>query len=132
MRYKLLSILISVLISCLVASAQTRELGSVNGISIAKQELQREMMRYRAEVYNSVELLRKKALDSLTLIKVQEKLLIQRNLWPYKNYQEFLKDLEDTNASRKRTVENKRVIYGPVSYDEQTFLIIVLTMRSFN
>lgn len=121
MRNKLLSILISVLISGIVASAQTTDLGSVNGISISKQELQREMMRYRAEVYNSVELLRKKALDSLSLIKVQEKLLIQRNLWPYKNYQDFLKDLEDTNASRKKIVENKQVIYGPVSYDEQTF-----------
>ncbi len=125
---------------------KNQSLGTVNGLDITKTEVQREMRKYRSEVYSlvnnsnkkaksskafweaekvngvtGIELLRKKAIDSLTTIKVQEKLLVSRNLWPYKDYSAFLEDLKNTNESRKKSVANDQVVYGPVEYSEQTF-----------
>lgn len=109
--------------------AQT--IGTIAGIEITKEELQREMRKYRAEVYrsvnrerkgaNAVDLLRERALTSLKILKVQEKMLMERDIWPYKNYQEFLTDMEQNNHKREHMVADNQVIYGPVTFNEQTF-----------
>lgn len=116
------------------AQVKVQNIGTVDGVNVAKEEVRREMRRYRFEVYNfvaskkgeingaeSIEILRKKAIDSLAVIKVQEKLLTERNLWPYKDYQEFLTDLHNSNNNRRKLSANGQVIYGPVEYNEQTF-----------
>jgi len=128
------------------ALAETQHIGVIQGINITKEELQREMRKHRAEVYRLVmqkngtkklvgafwqtslvegeralDILRKKAVRSLTVIKVQEKMLVERNLWPYTNYQEFLTDLKNTNDKRENAVKDNQVVYGPVTFDEQTF-----------
>ncbi|HEY0670431.1 MAG TPA: hypothetical protein VGD22_19770 [Sphingobacteriaceae bacterium] len=101
------------------------------------------MMRYRFKVFNSITtgikqsgdnfwnsdergikpvmVLRKLALDSLVKIKVQEKLLRERNIWPYKSYSDFISDFHRTNELRKKALVNKQVVYGPVEYSEETF-----------
>jgi hypothetical protein len=125
---------------------KTKNGGTIQDVDVTKEEIQREMLKYRSEVYNliannkattksqnafweeeeidgvkGIDLLRKKAIDSLAAIKVQEKLLVERGLWPYKDYQSFLKDLKNTNESRRESVANAKVVYGPVEYTEQTF-----------
>src|SRR5690606_14370133 len=125
---------------------KTQSVGTIAGVDVTKEEVQREMRKYRSEVYSlianrnvvatsgnafwkaekldgmkGIDILRKKAVDSLAAIKTQEKLLIERGLWPYRNYQEFLKDLKDTNENRKKLVANAQVVYGPVEYNEQLF-----------
>lgn len=120
--------------------------GTLQDQDITEDEIQREMRKYRAEVFSLVtrknglknsgstfwqeakvdgvkamDILREKAMNSLTAIKVQEKMLVERGLWPYENYQEFLSDLKRTNESRRNMAAENRVIYGPVEFDEQTF-----------
>lgn len=48
-------------------------------------------------------------------------MLAERDLWPYKNYQAFLADLQQSNNKRHQMVDDNQVIYGPVAFDEQTF-----------
>lgn len=127
------------------AQVAPQTVGTIQGISIGKEEVQREMRKYRAEVYSliadknattkagttfweqqingvkAIDILRKKAIDSLAIIKVQEKLLVERGLWPYKDYDEFLTDLKNNNENRRKQATNNQVIYGPVEYSEQTF-----------
>ncbi len=124
-----------------------QHIGIIQGIAITKEEIQREMRKYRAEVYGfvsrenkikntaanafwsastadgtkTIDLLRQKAIDSLVAIKVQEKMLTERNLWPYSNYQEFLTDLKNYNANRRQMAANGQILYGPIEFDEQTF-----------
>jgi hypothetical protein len=145
MKYRFLIILVGIFMCHHLAFAQARkDLGTINDVAVTKEEVVREMRKYRANVFNAVtkkaaligndspaskenngeamlKLLRNKVLDSLTAIKVQERLLLDRKIWPYKNYQEFKKDLINTNASRERSAGNENVIYGPVNYSEQVF-----------
>lgn len=127
-------------------NVQVQNIGTIQGISITKEEIQREMRKYRAEVFSfvvrknglkksgnafwqeskvdgvkAIDLLREKARESLVAIKVQERMLADRNLWPYENYQEFLSDLKRTNENRRNQAADNQVIYGPVEFDEQTF-----------
>src|SRR5690606_4458445 len=74
-----------------------------------------------ADGTKTIDLLRQKAIDSLVAIKVQEKMLTERNLWPYSSYQEFLTDLKNYNANRRQIAANGQVLYGPIEFDEQTF-----------
>lgn len=128
------------------ALQETNRIGTIQGMDITKEELQREMRKYRAEVYRlvnrkmsgkksgnsfwtetkvenvkAIDILRTKAMASLAELKVQEKMLAERNLWPYENYQQFRIDLEQNNNKRRQIVAENGVIYGPVEFDEQTF-----------
>jgi hypothetical protein len=105
---------------------KTNSVGTVNGIVVTKEEVQREMTRYRAEVIGLIAdkalgQLRNKALKALTLIKIQEQMLQKHRLAPYKSYSEFLDHLQRTNALRKEKVANGQIIYGPVEFSEQAF-----------
>lgn len=116
----------------------------VNDLEIRRSEIQREMRKYRSKIYQEYAVkynikqdsnfwnqsfegksplkdLQQLAIDSLVRQKVQEKLLIDRNLWPYTNYDELIKDMNHQNSLRKQAVANKQVIYGPITFTEQTF-----------
>ncbi len=123
---------------------KAKYIGTIAGMVVTKEEVLREMERYRADVYRdiatedpgkqsgsfwdkeirgikAIDILRTRAIDSLSVIKVQEKLLRERNLWPYKDYESLLKDLEVNNRNRKKSVAGHEVIYGPIEFSEQTF-----------
>src|SRR5690606_15630964 len=116
-----------------------QHIGIIQGIAITKEEIQREMRKYRAEVYGlvsrenkikntaanavwsastadgtkTIDRLRQQAIDSVVAMKVQEKMLTGRNLWPYSNCQEFLTDLKKYNANRGQMAANDQILYGP-------------------
>ncbi|NGM64324.1 alpha/beta hydrolase [Sphingobacterium sp. SGR-19] len=127
-------------------NVKVQRIGTVQGLDVTEDEIQREMRKYRAEVFRlvvqknglknsgsafwqesqvdgvkAIDILRAKAISALTTIKVQEKMLVERNLWPYTSYPEFLADLRRNNESRRNTVTDNQVMYGPVEFDEQTF-----------
>ncbi|MGV3502958.1 MAG: hypothetical protein ACO1O1_04575 [Adhaeribacter sp.] len=143
MGIKFLSVLPALLLFQALAFAQsaTKAIGTVNGLPVTQEELLREMRQYRSAIVallppsakggrtdywhtaegggeKPIVLLRKMALDSLARIKVQEQLLRERKLWPYDTYQDFLRDLHQTNAARR---QSKQVSYGPLTYSEQGF-----------
>lgn len=120
------------------------EITEIDGITVTRHELDREMQRCRAVVINRivnkhritdmtdfwekkyngqtpVEILRQKALDTLMVFKVQERLLKERNLWPYSRYTELISDLEKTNDEREKAAKQGATIYGPVNYTERSF-----------
>lgn len=117
-----------ILVACLkqAPSAESNIVARVDGLPIQKAELNREMTRYRAEVYAGhpvvpSEFLQKRALAALVKIKVQEIMLVKYQLWPYADYVALLNDLEQTNASRRKAASQGNVLYGPVVYDEMEF-----------
>jgi len=116
----------------------------INKQPVEAGEFHREMLRYRAEIYSQfaknhqssgignfwntafngvkpIDSLRGRALKALIVLKVQEQQLIQYNLWPYKNYNQLLEALRQTNTDRNNAVKKNEVIYGPVHYTEQSF-----------
>ncbi|WP_294080802.1 hypothetical protein [Proteiniphilum sp. UBA5384] len=113
-------------------------------VVITRDELNREMERCKASVINRIvtehgitdmigfwekrydghyprEILQQQAMDTLAVLKVQERLLQERELWPYKHYSELLSDLDETNKERARIVSEGGVIYGPINYNELIF-----------
>ena len=88
---------------CIASSslAQTNTvLGTINGSNFTDDELKREMLKHRATVLRSLRTsnlseqklliaIKKAALDSLTIIKIQENLLKERSLWQYANSKLF-------------------------------------------
>lgn len=128
----------------LTGYAQLNVVATVNDQNIEIEEVKREMLRYQAAVMNTfiksyqltdlknfwtkdfdgkkpLEELRKKALDTLVFIKVQEELFKSKDLWPYLNYAALVNDMKDVNLIRKKMVENNKVIYGPIIFSERTF-----------
>ncbi|MFD1628759.1 hypothetical protein [Pseudopedobacter beijingensis] len=116
----------------------------INNQPIEAAELKREMLRYRSVIYSEyaatynlaevkdfwnkefkgikpIDLLRNRALKALTEIKVQQQLLEEQNLWPYKNYGELQTALQQENEQRQQKVQRQEIIYGPVVYTEQVF-----------
>lgn len=138
-----LFIAIAVLV-ILLATTDQDEVNDIEGIAVTFNELHREMERCRTLVINqlvteyaitdmtdfwkkkykgqtALEIMRQKALDTLIVFKVQERLLKERNLWPYNHYSEFLRDLEKTNEAREKAAKEKATIYGPINYTERAF-----------
>ena len=68
-----------------------------------------------------VDSLRNRALKALTAIKVQQQLLEEKKLWPYKNYGELQSAMQQENTQREQKVQRKEIIYGPAVYTEQVF-----------
>lgn len=116
----------------------------INGQSVEIAELRREMLRHRSNVYSGyakifdlsqvhnfwyadlegtkpMDSLRNRALKALVEIKVQQKLLEEKKLWPYNNYRDFQIAWREENEYRVNQVQQKGVIYGPVVYTEQVF-----------
>lgn len=113
--------------------AQTNTvLGTINGSSFTDDELQREMLKHRATVLRLLRTsnlseqklltaIKKAALDSLTIIKVQENLLKERSLWQYANYKAVLNDLETTNQARKQMAAKGQFFVGPAQFTQEGF-----------
>src|SRR5690606_8263974 len=129
-------------VNCSVKSQE--EIATIDGRDVTRAELDREMQRCRASVNNQIvdkygvtdmtgfwereyggqtplESIQQSALDTLVVFKVQERLLAERNLWPYKHYSELISDLEKTNEARAKAAKEGAVIYGPISYTERAF-----------
>jgi|GEM_PF-2742953 len=127
-----------------IAASPLSVVAYVNDSPVEAAELKREMVRYRAVVYNEyakafdlskvkdfwhtdfegttpMDSLRNKALKSLIEIKVQQQLLEENRLWSYNTYGELLAALEQENEQRQQKALKKEIIYGPVVYSEQIF-----------
>lgn len=111
---------------------------------IEEAEVKREMVRCRALVMDRfiktyqlqhlqhfwekdfngdkpLAVLRKKALDTLIYIKVQESLFKEYGLWPYHSRAALLEDMEEVNAIRTNMAAAGEVIYGPILFSETSF-----------
>ena len=138
-----LFIAIAVLV-ILLATMDQDEVNDMEGIAVTSNELHREMERCRTMVINQLvtehaitdmtgfwekkyngqtplEMIQQKALDTLVVFKVQERLLEERNLWPYSHYSELISDLKKTNAAREKAAREGITIYGPINYTERAF-----------
>ena len=139
----MLFIVIAVLV-VLLATKDQDEINDIEGMTVTLDELHREMERCRTKVINQLvtehaitdmtgfwekkyngqtplEMIQQKALDTLVVFKVQERLLEERNLWPYSHYSELISDLKKTNAAREKAAQEGTTIYGPINYTERAF-----------
>ncbi|MWV42919.1 peptidyl-prolyl cis-trans isomerase [Paenibacillus sp. HJL G12] len=73
------------------------------------------------------DLLKKRALDDSLRIKVTEWIAMEQGVINDISYQGFLKQLEQENARRMKAAANHQVIYGPLQYNEDTYLQYILT-----
>ncbi len=71
---------------------------------------------YNGEV--PVEVARKKALDDIVEIKVQQILAKEKGIIESTDYKEFLKELENENRQRKDALKSNKIVYGPDNYGE--------------
>ncbi|NQX59799.1 peptidyl-prolyl cis-trans isomerase [Paenibacillus qinlingensis] len=122
-------------------SSQSSTVAWVDGIPIEKGEMLRVMNQNRSYVFNYFhdkygaenspsfwegriggevpkELLKKKALDTLIRIKVEDKLANDEHLNNTLDYKSFLTAWLLENKRRKETVAKGGVIYGPAQFDE--------------
>jgi hypothetical protein len=126
------------------AFAQENIYKAISEENIDDRELQREMLRYRAQIVSDFtqkyqlnnlqnfweniyqgrspkKALEELALTNLLKIKIQEQWLKAEGLWPYKNYDEFLNAMAEENKERDKLQNEGQVIYGPVLFQEQTY-----------
>lgn len=134
----------SIMVFRLDAFAQETIHKAISKENIDDRELQREMLRYRAQIINDFTqkyqlnnlqnfwenvyqgrspkvALEELALTNLLKIKIQEQWLKAEGLWPYKNYDEFLYAMVEENKERDKLQKEGQVIYGPVLFQEQTY-----------
>lgn len=71
---------------------------------------------YNGEVPDEVA--RKKALDDIVEVKVQQILAKEKGIIESTDYKDFLKELENENRQRNDALKNNKVIYGPDNYGE--------------
>ncbi len=150
MAPKLLKQFIICLTTCIMmllkvdAFAQENIYKAISEENIDDRELQREMLRYRAQIVSDFtqkyqlnnlqnfweniyqgrspkKALEELALTNLLKIKIQEQWLKAEGLWPYKNYDEFLNAMAEENKERDKLQNEGQVIYGPVLFQEQTY-----------
>ncbi|NVO20852.1 MAG: hypothetical protein HXX13_14215 [Bacteroidetes bacterium] len=67
------------------------------------------------------ELLKRKTLDTIVSIKVQQMLAIKNGIAAEIGYTDFLAALEKENARRLKAKAKNEVIYGPVQYSEDVY-----------
>lgn len=70
---------------------------------------------------------KKNALNECIEIKLQQILAKKKGLIHDIDYDAFLQGLQKENERRKKAVENKQVIYGPVTYDASTYFSYVFS-----
>lgn len=76
---------------------------------------------FRTDSYSGeapVEMARKKALDDIVEVKVQQILAKEKGIIESTDYREFLKELENENRQRKDALKSNKVVYGPDNYGE--------------
>jgi len=131
-------------VSAVKGAVDTLGVVVMDGQILDNRELEREIKRYRSSVlkdyayqlqtisvadfwdteYEGVtpkKKLEDKALQALKRLKVQEKMLKQKGLWPYETYQDLLTERPVNNERRKMAVQKSEIIYGPVEFTEQSF-----------
>lgn len=102
-------------------------------LDVTKEELLREMLRVRWLAFENKDsanirfdvaadaLVRKKAIENLLVLKVKERLLKERGLWEYGDYDDFLKTLEETNNQRRKHMMEGKTLFGPTIFSEEIF-----------
>ena len=123
----------------------TTTVATVNGVEISAGELKNEMQRNRSDVLqyfkdtydadtnNSkfwstdfdgqtpTQYLRDLSLTKVSSYKLQQQLAYEYNIIADYSYQGFLDAMEKENAQRAQKVQNGEAIYGPQSYDKDTY-----------
>lgn len=123
----------------------TTTVATVNGVEISFGELKNEMQRNRSDTlqyfqdtYNAdtdssefwstdfdgqtpTQYLRQLSLTKVASYKLQQQLAYDHNIIANYSYQDFLDAMEKENADRAQKVENGEAIYGPQSYDIDTY-----------
>ncbi|MBX9853643.1 MAG: hypothetical protein K2X86_18010 [Cytophagaceae bacterium] len=125
-------------------------MATINGEPIETKEYLTYLKKYRSSVYsyfiseyrltdsafqwtknygaeNPSEVLKRKALNELLLVKTQQLLMKEKGLMNDLSYSYFLQELHQVNAQRKIARQNNEVIYGPVQYSERTYFEYVFT-----
>ncbi|MDF2923508.1 MAG: PpiC-type peptidyl-prolyl cis-trans isomerase [Paenibacillaceae bacterium] len=121
-----------------------KTLASVNDEPITVREFKMMMEKYRAAIYTYFnqkygvnhsehfwyesfqgekpeELLRQKTLEELIFIKVQQILFKEEGLVRDIGYKSFLKDFKEENIRRKKSIDEKKIFFGPEQYSENQY-----------
>ncbi|GAE90696.1 hypothetical protein [Acetivibrio straminisolvens] len=75
-----------------------------------------------------VEVARKKALDDIVEVKVQQILAKEKGIIESTDYKEFLKELENENRQRKDALKHNKIVYGPIIMGKLNISSILLTI----
>jgi hypothetical protein len=139
-------------ISCSSQAPKENYVAYVNGEGIAVTLFKKNIVKYKTNVYNQFsqkytnqtadgfwetsfendkvpsEVLKRKALDESIRIITQQILARNKGLLEDISYSGFLNRLNSLNESRKQTVINKKVIYGPIEYTESEYFDYLLSL----
>lgn len=74
-----------------------------------------------------IDVIRKRALDTLTRIKVLQALLVEHGLSASTRYEAVMKDRQYVNRNRRKAADRGQIIYGPVQYDEANYFAYVFS-----
>lgn len=130
-------------------------IATVNGEPICKQEFTQQLRREKALIYNyfkdkygvedsstfwtdsyggekPLNLIRRTALKQCIRTKIQQILAKQNGIIADCTYSRFLADLGRENVRRKRAIEDKEPIYGPVVYEEGRYFDYLLSIVVIN
>lgn len=122
---------------------------TVNGEPITSKHFQQRMLVHRGQVQSyfyktygvgdsadfwttehhseiPIEMVRKRTLDELTRIKIQQIMAKEKGIVGDISYDGFLRQMEEANRKRQQTA-GKGVIYGPVNYNEHTYFEYVFS-----
>lgn len=117
---------------------------SVNGESVLLSEFKRVLLQNSASVYSyfkekhgvddhsefwttdyhgeiPIDVARRKALDQLIRIKVEQALAKKMGIIKDIEYTAFLKNLKEENKARKEAVKANKIIYGPQQFGEKEY-----------
>ena len=86
-----------------------------------KLEYSQDFWSQKKDGISPEEYLKKRTLDTLTAVKVQQILALEQGITGDISYSGFLRNLEKENKRRLRAKENNQVIYGPVQYSETVY-----------
>jgi hypothetical protein len=148
-------LMVIMLLACAIVKAQTSiadtlTVAVVNGESIVLREFMRRTENERSQVirffrtkhgceYNNdfwdktydgetpTEVLKKKTIDTLAQIKIQQIEAKKWGIMPDISYQGFLRLLKKENKLRLEARSMNRVIYGPVQYSEEVYYNYLFT-----
>jgi len=137
-------VMIPVLIYLFGEYGQNRTVAKINGEAVSANEFKVNLLNNSANTYSyfkqkygvddcaefwtasyggeiPIEYARKKALEAITRIKIEQAIAKQKGIVKDISYSDFLKQLEEENKARKKAVGKGKVIYGPVTYGEREF-----------
>ena len=70
--------------------------------------------------------LEKRTLDRLTVVKVQQQMMLEAGVLEDAGYEAFLEDWRRENQRRRQALERGEALYGPESYTEEQYYTCLL------